>query len=61
MNETKNIDLQQIFNDLPADKKLEFLKELQEIAKLEDSQMDQVQRILDETIQEFEAENTSKA
>ena len=52
--EFDSLDLQKIFDDLPDDKKLEFLKDLQAIVKLSDEQVSGVARIIGETIKEFE-------
>lgn len=57
--EKEKLDFEQIFANLSDDKKIEFLKELQEIMNLEDQQSAEVQRILAETIQEFEAKKAA--
>jgi hypothetical protein len=56
-----SLDLQQIFENLPDDKKVEFLKDLQEIVSLGDQQISDVERIIGETIKEFEDKKAAAA
>ncbi len=56
-----SLDLQQIFESLPDDKKVEFLKDLQEIVSLGDQQIFDVERIIGETIKEFEDKKAATA
>ena len=47
------LDLQKIFESLPDDKKVEFLKDLQGVVAASDQYLGDVERIIGETIKEF--------
>ncbi len=52
--EFDSLDLQKIFENLPDDKKVEFLKDLQGVVAASDQYLGDVERIIGETIREFE-------
>lgn len=48
-----SLDLQQIFDNLSDDKKVEFLKDLQGVVAASDQHLNDIERIIGETIKEF--------
>ncbi|NNM83622.1 hypothetical protein HKL94_00145 [Candidatus Parcubacteria bacterium] len=49
-----SLDLQQLFENLPEDKKVEFLKDLKGVVTASDQYLGDVERIIGETIKEFQ-------